>query len=180
MASDSLSRRRLLRTGLVGTTTISLAGCSGLLKELRFAERWEMDLHRPLVEGGPTPWNGPPLYATLVQSSAEARRAFNQRALDEYGSDEWLTLDYSNSFVAVLVSRLQLTKPGTSKGWCPRTKIDGDSFVFDLTFESWPNDYRLGEVFATVEHWQLRGNDPPKRATVDVTLAPGAKKSCRD
>jgi hypothetical protein len=174
-STPPLSRRRLLSAGAAGLSA-SFAGCatvSNPLAEPRFFSggRTDIESGRPL-RGGPLPGrDGPSFYAQLFTSKEAADDEIDWAVVDDIYESEFRDIDYEQSFLAVFVTDRRLSETGSFKGWCPLSAVEGDEFVFELTFEQLPPRYESGVDAALVvqfEQWLLDGASPPKRAVVEL------------
>ncbi|KTG09220.1 hypothetical protein AUR64_15620 [Haloprofundus marisrubri] len=146
----------------------SVAGCTELVTSPDFTSGASTSADSAVLRYGPTPTDGAPFAAKVFTTAETARSEIHWDALPE-PYHEYRDIDFSESFLAVYVTRYQVLPPGQFKGWCPLSKLDGDEFVFELKLETWP-PVAGNRVQVQLEQWMLNGNEPPKRARVDVSL----------
>ena len=180
MAPGRLTRRRFLQSCVAGTSNTVLAGCSGLVGPPQFRSGYVSYRDQPVVEGGPTPNTGPPLFATVLTSRTDARNRMNWNAFPETEVNDWRDVDYSEFFVAVFISQYVITPPGAVKGGCPLGRPTGDTFTFSLGYDQWP-PMAGKQVFTLLQKWQLNGSNPPEQATIELTFnGEQSEHSCTD
>lgn len=169
MCAFELSRRSVVTGGVL----LSIGGLgvgSAVLSEPEFKSGYMThSLERPVIEDGPKPGtdsnSSSPFFAALLTSRKEAETALRTDVLGDHVREEWESIDYSEEFVAVFISRYFVTPVGTFDGSQPLSSVEDRTLRFEV--DTSEVDYRDQETLYTrIERWKRSWATTPKRATV--------------
>ncbi|MFP8957487.1 hypothetical protein ACLI4Y_12210 [Natrialbaceae archaeon A-CW3] len=151
------------------TIPVYLAGCLDILSDPEATSRSGIAARDEIFVGKDIEWKEDAFAADIFDNTDEFSSHINEDSLVRPLNDRYTDFNADDTFVSVFASRLKLHSIGTTKGWCPEVEIEGDTLLFKVPLDTWPDELNERyENMVVIDRWTRNRSDPPKHTKIDI------------
>lgn len=172
-SDDGIGRRSLLQK-IGGSGLLALSGCTTPLEDSpSFDSAHTEYIDRRLLTSEPG-FENEPYDAALIIDRSQFQRRLRLDAVSEARAEEWKSIDFSSSFLAIFSSAFAVLPEGELRRDVVSGALQDSTFVFEVSRSDCPPKVSDSEPWAVrfvlVERWSRNGQPAPETVSVEANV----------